>query len=183
MKPIPSAPPWVGSSPTHESFGTTLKIYNGKLDYGLLVRFLRTQVGDDWDSVYSEIISRIPTKLLDHREIIFWFVADKTKLIDGRPYDLKTNKYIWTPDLNEQEMDFKHIDFYVHPVTNLLIRVEDRPTKKETKNLDRNELKKYREKEKNHRRNRKNLKKELDNRIKTESERILAEDNKKIIEP
>ena len=75
--------------PNHESIGTTWKIYNGKLNYGLLVRFLRGQVGNDWDEVYSEIISRIPTKLLGRKEIVFWFVADKIELIDGHPYNKK----------------------------------------------------------------------------------------------
>lgn len=47
--------------PKHESIKSTRKFYNGKINYGLLVRFLRGQVGNDWDVVYSEIISRIPT--------------------------------------------------------------------------------------------------------------------------
>ena len=63
--------------PNLESIGSTRKLYNGKLNYGLLVRFLHGQIGNNWDKVYSEIIGRIPTKLLDYKEIIFWFVADK----------------------------------------------------------------------------------------------------------
>jgi len=41
--------------PQHESIKSTQKFYNGKINYGLLVRFLRGQVGNDWNEVYSEI--------------------------------------------------------------------------------------------------------------------------------
>lgn len=135
--------------PNHESIGTTWKIYNGKLNFGLLVRFLRGQVGNDWDEVYSEIINRIPTKLLDHKEIVFWFVADKIELIDGHPYNKKNNKFIWTPEQGEFNFNFDNSDFYVCPETNKLLRVEDKPSKRETKSLEKTELRKYREIEKN----------------------------------
>ncbi len=121
--------------PNHESIGTTWKIYNGKLNYGLLVRFLRGQVGNDWDEVYSEILSRIPTKLLDYKEIVFWFVADKIELIDGNPYNRKSNKFIWTPEQGEYNFSFDNSDFYVCPLTNKLLRVEDKPSKKRNENF------------------------------------------------
>lgn len=82
--------------PQHESIKMTKKFYNGKINYGLLVRFLRGQVGNDWDEIYSEIISRIPTKLLDYKEMVFWFVADKVEYIDGRPWNKKSQQFIWT---------------------------------------------------------------------------------------
>ena len=113
--------------PTHESIKQTQMFYNGKINYGLLVRFLRGQVGNDWDEIYSEIISRIPTKLLDYKEMIFWFVADKVEFIDGRPWNKKSQQFIWTGE----EMKSVHwtqiktqpqrIEFYVHPETNKLI--------------------------------------------------------------
>lgn len=135
--------------PNHESIGTTWKIYNGKLNYGLLVRFLRGQVGNDWDKIYSEILSRIPTKLLDYKEIVFWFVADKIELIDGHPYNKKSHKFIWTSEQVEFNLIFDNSDFYVCPVTNKLLRVKDKPSKKATKSLGKTELRKYRENEKN----------------------------------
>lgn len=36
--------------PQHESIKTTKKFHNGKINYGLLVRFLRGQVGNEWDN-------------------------------------------------------------------------------------------------------------------------------------
>lgn len=134
--------------PSHESIKTTLKIYNGKLNYGLLVRFLRGQVGKDWDEVYSEIISRIPTKLLDHKEIVFWFVADKIEIVDGHPYNKESNKFVWTPEQGEFNFGFDNSDFYVCPLTNKLLRVDDKPSKRETRSLEKAELRKFRENEK-----------------------------------
>jgi|JFJP01.2.fsa_nt_gi hypothetical protein len=134
--------------PNHESIGTTWKIYGGKLNYGLLVRFLRGQVGNDWDEVYSEIISRIPTKLLDYKEMVFWFVADKVELVDGHPLNKKNNKFIWTPEQGEFNFDYDKSDLYVCPVTNKLLKVEDKPSKRVTKCLEKTELRKYREVEK-----------------------------------
>jgi hypothetical protein len=116
--------------PHFESIRSTMKFYNGKINYGLLVRFLRNQVGKDWDEIYSEIISRIPSRLLDYREMIFWFVADRVELINGRPWNKKTQQYIWTGEplfpvyypKHKEGPEFR--EFYVHPETNKLIRIE-----------------------------------------------------------
>lgn len=40
------------------------------LDYGPLFRFLLSKVGEDWDAVYAEAVSRLPSE-----EPIFWIVA------------------------------------------------------------------------------------------------------------
>ena len=63
--------------PHHESIKSTCHFYNGKINYGLVVRFLRGKIGENWDDVYSEIINRIPLAIRDYKEMIFWFVADK----------------------------------------------------------------------------------------------------------
>ena len=122
--------------PSHESIKTTKKFYNGKINYGLLVRFLRGQVGNDWDEVYSEIICRIPTKLLDYKEMIFWFVADKVEFIEGRPWNKKSQKIIWTGEeiqsvhYTQVKTQPEQIEFYVDPRTNKLIRIEQKSFKK-----------------------------------------------------
>ena len=125
--------------PERESIKTTQKFYNGKINYGLLVRFLRGQINNNWDDIYSEIISRIPTKLLDYKEMIFWFVADKVEFIDGRPWNKKTQQFIWTgeeiqpvhwPKIKTQP---ERREFYVHPDTNKLIRIEQKSFKRLTK--------------------------------------------------
>lgn len=122
--------------PSHESIKSTYKFYNGKINYGLLVRFLRGQVGNDWDQVYSEIISRIPTKLLDYKDMIFWFVADKVEFIGGRPWNKKTQQFIWTGEsfgpvhYTEVKKSPEFIEFYVHPETNKLVRIEQKAFKR-----------------------------------------------------
>ncbi len=47
------------------------------LDYTPLFRFLRSRVGDDWDEVFSEAVSR-----LDTPDPIFWLVARRPE--DGQ---------------------------------------------------------------------------------------------------
>jgi hypothetical protein len=122
--------------PSHESIKSTKKFGNGKINYGLLVRFLRSQVGNDWNEVYSEIISRIPTKLLDYKDMVYWFVADKVEFIDGRPWNKKTQQFIWTGETFgpvhhtaiKQAPEFK--EFYVNPETNKLVRIEQKAFKR-----------------------------------------------------
>jgi hypothetical protein len=128
--------------PKHESIKSTKKFYNGKINYGLLVRFLRGQVGNNWNEVHSEIISRIPTKLLDYKEMIFWFVADKVQFVDGRPWNKKSQRFIWTGEDYElvhytqtkTQPEFK--EFYVDPNTNKLMRIEQKAFKKIIKKKD-----------------------------------------------
>ena len=116
--------------PKHGSIKSTQKFYNGKVNYGLLVRFLRGQVGNDWNEVYSEIISRIPTKLLDYKEMVYWFVADQVEIIDGRPWNKKSQRFIWTGEDYEAVHHTKYkeqpefIEFYVDPDTAKLVRIE-----------------------------------------------------------
>lgn len=135
--------------PNRESIGSTWKIYNGKLNYGLLVRFLNGQIGNNWDEVYSEILSRIPSKLLVYKEIIFWFVADKVEIKNGFPYNKESHKFIWTPEQGEYNFGFDNKDFYVDPNTNQILKVKDKPSRRETKGLEKEELRKFREEQKN----------------------------------
>ncbi|MGH1421101.1 MAG: hypothetical protein ACRBEQ_04725 [Hyphomonas sp.] len=48
------------------------------LDYTPLFKFLLSHVGDDWDDVYSEAVSRLPTP-----EPIFWMVSNTEPFGDG----------------------------------------------------------------------------------------------------
>lgn len=48
------------------------------LDYTPLFKFLLSRVGCDWDEVYSEAVSRLPTP-----EPIFWMVSEATPFGDG----------------------------------------------------------------------------------------------------
>ena len=97
---------------------------------------MRGQVGNDWNEIYSEIINRIPTKLLDYKEMIFWFVADKVEFIEGQPWNKKSQQFIWTGEdykavhytQIKRQPEFK--EFYVDPQTNKLIRIEQKSFKK-----------------------------------------------------
>jgi hypothetical protein len=122
--------------PSHKSFKSTPKFYNGKIRYDLLVRFLRGKVGNDWDEIYSEILGRIPTKLLHYKKMIFWFVADNVGVRDGQLYNKKSQRDIWTggPILTEVTTRFPSLpefyQFYVNPDTNKLIRIEQKSVKR-----------------------------------------------------
>ena len=129
--------------PSHESIKATQKLYNGKVNLGPLVRFLRGQVGNNWDDIYSEIISRIPTKLLDHRDVVFWFVADKVAFVDGRPWNKKSQQFIWTGEAvsasfhwTEFKSQPQFIEFYVHPGTNKLVQIEQKSFKRRQKKTE-----------------------------------------------
>jgi hypothetical protein len=93
---------------------------------------LRGQVGNNWDDIYSEIISRIPTKLFDYKDMIFWFVADKVELIDGRPWNKKSQQFIWTGEdiqsvhHTQIKTQLELTEFYVDPDTNTLVRMEQK---------------------------------------------------------
>ncbi len=121
--------------PSHESIKSTFKFYNDKINYGLLVRFLRKQVGNDWDEVHSEIISRIPTKLLDYKEMIYWFVADKVEVKECRLWNKKTQRFIWNGESVESKPYEQRLDmpewkeFYVDPTTNKLIHIQQKSIK------------------------------------------------------
>ena len=127
----------IESLPSRKSVKSTYKFYNGKINYGILVRFLRGQIGKDWDAVYSEIIGRIPTRLLDYKEMVFWFVATEVELIDGIFWDRKKLKFIWTEELNKDVtspkdwLSYTLYEFYVDPATNLLQHIQQKTYKKQ----------------------------------------------------
>ena len=122
--------------PSHEPIKSTKQFYNGKINYGLLVRFLRGKVGSSWDQVYSEILDRIPSKLLDYREMIFWFVADMVEKVDGRLWDKSSQQYIWEgeaiPTLHYTEIKKapRMVEFYVDPETGALRQIQQRAHKR-----------------------------------------------------
>ena len=165
--------------PSHESMSKNFQFYNGKINTDLLKRFLRTRINQNWDSVYSEVIERIPTKLQDYKYCVYWYVADKVEIRNEQIWNLKDNSFI--PTNNEElyshwSKNFRHMEFYVDPDTNELIRIEDFESRKATKNLNKDELRKYRENEKRnnleHKRSKKSTEEEIEELKKILSERI-----------
>lgn len=155
--------------PFHESMKRTMKVSNGKINTNPLERFLRNNVGRDWDEIYSEIKARIPRKLLDYENIIFWFVSVKTEIVDGEVYSLET----------DARMHY-HFRYLVHPLTNKLIYKERNPCpkKNQTRDMDSKKLREFRENEKNNKRNRYKYWKDKEDEKQSQAEMKLKEHNR-----
>ena len=108
--------------PKHESIKNTREFYNGKINYSLLKRFLQTQVGKPWELVQAEILNRIPTRLMHHKEIIYWFVADQVELVNGRLWNRRSNRFIATKNTFESFETTEQVDFYVNPESGILVK-------------------------------------------------------------
>lgn len=125
--------------PQHESIKSSGTFYNNKINTDLLVRFLRGQIGNEWDEVYSEIIARIPAKLLDYKEIALWYVADKVEFVDGKLLNKRSQKFIYTEGqyVLEHYSKIKNMEeifeFYVDPATNKLVHNPHKAFKRITK--------------------------------------------------
>jgi hypothetical protein len=123
--------------PFRAGIDVSSKFYNGKINYGLIPRFLRGKIGQDWDEVFSEIIARIPSKLQQHREMIFWYVAKDVEIIDGQLWDKSSQKIIWQEGLIMDFIrrwkgmpDFKSYEFYVDPSDNKLRHIPQKSYRK-----------------------------------------------------
>ena len=108
--------------PKLEAYAKTYKFYNGKINYGLLVRFLRGNIGEAWPLVQQEVYARIPTKLQEYKNCLYWFVADKVERREGRLWCMREQKYLILERSNTSTQWDKEIykEFYVHPDTQTL---------------------------------------------------------------
>ena len=135
--------------PKRESYSKTFKFYNGKINYGLLVRFLRGNIGRDWDEVEQEVFARIPTRLQEFKNCLYWFVADKVESQAGGWWCKREQKYLilsnHRPSRKWNEEIYK--EFYVHPETHTLEQVV-LESKRKTKGLDQAALRKFKAEEK-----------------------------------
>ncbi|MEM1122512.1 MAG: hypothetical protein AAGJ18_18855, partial [Bacteroidota bacterium] len=136
--------------PTFEGMGQSSKFFNSKINYGLLVRFLRGKNGANWEEVQKEVSERIPSNLSEYKDCLKWFVADLVEKRKDGLWDRRAQKYLL---LNPNEIyDWKvHVfkEFYVNPDSNTLVKIADFPTKRKTKGFNKKELRKFRESEKN----------------------------------
>jgi hypothetical protein len=134
--------------PSYESMGKSFLFFNNKINYGLLIRFLRGQVGCDWHEVSKEIEQRIPTDLLAYKDCVKWFVAD---LIENRPdglWDKREQKYLKLEPNEAFDWNLSvSKEFYVDPETNSLIRIKDFPSNRKTNGMNKEQLRVFREKE------------------------------------
>ena len=135
--------------PINEGMGKSYQFFNSKINYGLLVRFLRTQVGNDWKLIQAEISLRIPTDLQEYQDCVKWFVADLVEKREGEIWDKGARKFLKISSTKNTDRTLhSHKEFYVEPETNILIKVNDFPSRKQTKGLNSENLE-NRNKEKN----------------------------------
>lgn len=106
--------------PKHESIGKSSRFFNGKINYGLLLRFLRGKAGTDWKTVHEEIMQRIPTNLSEYKDCIYLFVADMVDKHNGKLWDRKSQKYLRSPNDSFLAL-YETKEFYVDPETGLLL--------------------------------------------------------------
>ena len=132
--------------PTIEGIGQSFKFFNSKINYGLLIRFLRGKNGSNWDEVQKEVSERIPSNLSEYRDCLKWFVADLIEKRENGLWDKREQKYILT-DLSEDYNWNIHVhkQFYVDPDSNVLVEIEDFPSKRKTKGMSPKQIQRYRE--------------------------------------
>ncbi|WP_420572963.1 hypothetical protein [Kordia sp.] len=136
--------------PTFEGMGQSFKFFNNKINYGLLIRFLRDKNGSNWNNVEKEVSDRIPNKLSEYKDCLKWFVADLIEKREDGLWDKREQKYLLlNPNIPYDWNIHVYKEFYVDPDSNVLVRVPDFPSKRKTKGMDTEELRKFRETEKN----------------------------------
>lgn len=109
--------------PKRESMHRSDGNIKAKLNLGPLINFLSSNVNKDWDFVYSEYCSRIPSELFFYKDIIFDLVADKTEFRESSIIDLKLGRPLLTKESRIIYNYFSNKKFYVNPMNNLLIKI------------------------------------------------------------
>jgi hypothetical protein len=160
--------------PNFKGMGQSFKFFNSKINYGLLIRFLRGKNGSDWNDVQKEVSERIPSNLSEYKDCLKWFVSDLIEKREDGLWDKREQKYLL---LNPNEpYDWNiHVskEFYVNPDSNVLVKIADFPSKRKTKGMSTEELRKFRETEKKAKLAEKQFKKLEQKKVKQEIEEIL----------
>ncbi len=160
--------------PKSEGMGQSFKFFNEKINYGMLVRFLKGKVGGDWNDIQVEIEQRIPTDLLEYRSCVNWFVADLVEIRSDGLWDKREQKYLRIEPDNVVDWDlFTSKEFYVEPKSNLLRRIGDFPSKRKTKGMDSDQLRVFRENEKRAKMEEKGIKKGEQEEVKKKMKELL----------
>ncbi len=132
--------------PKYEDMGQARKFFNSRVNYGLLIRFLRGRIGDDWNEVHEEIMERIPSNLSEYRMCVEWFVADLVEEEENELFDKRDQRYLkLDPDERADPDYYTFKEFYVDPETNKLSKIADAPSNKHVKGLTKDELREFRE--------------------------------------
>ncbi|HEY9601341.1 MAG TPA: hypothetical protein V6C85_07005 [Allocoleopsis sp.] len=91
---------------------------------GPLRRWLRSKVGQPWNSIYNELCQSIETRTVSGQHILFhvWgFVERNVVLIDGVPYRKGNKRYGQSP------LGYWRDEFYIHPDTGILCLAKKAP--------------------------------------------------------
>jgi hypothetical protein len=122
--------------PNFEGMGQSFKFFNGKINYGLLIRFLKGKNGSSWDDIQKEVSERIPSNLSEYKDCLRWFVADLIEKREDGLWDKREQKFLL---LNPNEpYDWNtHVskEFYVDPDSNVLVKIADFQSKRKTNSL------------------------------------------------
>jgi hypothetical protein len=96
---------------------------------GPLRGFLRSQVGQPWNDVYSQLCQQLNPNTMTGQHVIshLWdYVERHVELIDGVPH----RKPYWGRYIRTLESSYRE-QFYVHPETRLLCLAEPRPRRQQ----------------------------------------------------
>lgn len=104
--------------PQHESMRHK-GAHHTYLDTSLVKRWLHSKVGEPFDQVYSEFLTRVQPKYLDeYKDSIYWYVAPQAHV------EVKPNGEVWGKSYGRpvQLPHGGHLIFYVDPDTGVLMR-------------------------------------------------------------
>ena len=111
----------------------TGKVFNNRLSFRPLRRFLRNKVGKDWNQIYSEIKERIPADIWEYHNPAEWYVYTKVEILsDGSIVNTKSrgvHRTLVSPDGIHAYNRYSH--YYVHPDTNELCYLKGDTSHKE----------------------------------------------------
>ena len=95
--------------------------HNTYLDTILVKRWLHSKVGQNFDDIYSEFLTRVQPKYLDeYRDCIYWYVEKKENV------EIKDNGEIWGKWYGQDvKLPYSmQMTFYVDPTTNELKKIK-----------------------------------------------------------
>jgi len=106
--------------PQHESMRNK-NYHKTYLDTTLVKRWLQSKVGQNFDDIYSEFLSRIQPKYLDeYGDCIYWYVEKKENV------EIKENGEIWGKWYGQDvRLPYSmQMTFYVDPISNKLKKIK-----------------------------------------------------------
>ena len=109
----------------------TGKVFNNRLSFKPLRRFLNSRVGKDWDVIYSEIKDRMPADIWDYHKPAELYVSIKVDIMPDGKIIYKQGWGVSRVTISEDGVTSKYgrySHYYVHPETNLLCKLKPSPS-------------------------------------------------------